>query len=253
MVPTRAGYLAVTDRQELVPGFDQEALSRACVWMIGAGGIGSKIGEGVIRKGVGTMCICDPDFVEITNLNRQLYFRRDIGRRKGPRLARNLARHATGRTLIRGWGLSFQETVAMGLDPNPQLVVCGVDNGDTRTEVSRHFRLRGIPVVFAAIDYLAENGYVFVREPGRACFGCAFPRSYRGRKAPCRTAAANDVLQVVAGFVLYAIDTLLMARKRSWNYRHTHLAGFVPSRALLVEKRADCPLCGGDRAQGEHP
>jgi hypothetical protein len=95
------------------------------------------------------------------------------------------------------------------------------------------------------VDYAAEHGYVFVQEPGRACFGCLFPKSHKARKAPCRTPAVKDILKVVAGFALYAIDSLLMKRPRNWNYRDIHLAGFAPGCECVIEKRNDCPLCGG--------
>jgi len=40
-----------------------------------------------------------------------------------------------------------------------------------------------------------------------------------------------------------SISTLLMERKRSWNYRNIHLGAFVPSNELMIEPKPDCPLC----------
>jgi molybdopterin/thiamine biosynthesis adenylyltransferase len=234
----------VTDRQERIDGFDQSALGRATGILVGAGGIGSEIGEGLMRKGMGCLKIFDSDEVDWTNLNRQFFFKRDIGKKKGVRLAKNLAPHATCGTVLEGYGWSLQDAVAMGLDLRGSFAVVGVDNGKTRVEASQLFRKLGMPAIFIAVDLQAEAGYVLVQEPGKACFGCVFPKTMYGRKAPCRTPACKDILKAVAAFAIYAIDSVIMDRKRNWNYRLVHLAGFAPSHEALIERLPDCPLCG---------
>ena len=235
---------SVSDRQELVPGFSQTKLEESTCLLIGAGGINSEVSEGLARKGMGCMKILDGDTVELTNLNRQLFFAKDIAKPKGIRLAVNLAKHATCGTTFYGYDLDFQDALSVGIDLSCDLGVCGVDNNPTRTAVARHFLTVGKPVVFIAVDLKAEQGYVFIQKPGEACFGCLFPNSLDGHKMPCRTPAVKDVLKVVAGLALYAIDSLLMDRPIGWNYRNVHLAGFAPSNELTIERKPDCPLCG---------
>ena len=235
--------IGISHRQELLAGFDQGALERATINMIGGGGIGSEVGEGLVRKGVGYLKIFDHDFVELSNLNRQLFFKRDLYKSKAKRLARNLAPHATCGTLVEGYNLSFQDAVALGMDLHGTIAVCGVDNGRTRVDVSNYYRELKLPVLFIAVDYVAESGYVFLQEPGKACFGCLFPKSLRGHKARCFTPAVKDILKIVAGLALYAIDSLLMDRKRNWNYRRVHLAGFMPDDSQCIERLSSCPLC----------
>lgn len=236
---------SVTDRQELVPGFDQSALTGAEGTLIGAGGIGSEVGEALVGKGIGYLRLYDGDTVELSNLSRQYFFRRDIGKLKGPRLARNLAARSTCGTIVEGFGLSFQDAAAAGVFRPGTFAVCGVDNNRTRVDVCRYYLEQGTPVLFIAVDLVAESGYVFVQQPGQACFVCAFPNALKPSKLPCRTPAVKDILKVVAGLAVYAVDTLLMpGRKRNWNYRNCHLAGFAPSEQALVERRPDCPVCG---------
>jgi len=237
------GAIGVTHRQELLPGFDQRALERATVILIGGGGIGSEVGEGLVRKGVGCLKIFDHDAIELSNLNRQMFFKKDLHKKKGRQLAINLAAHANCGTVLEGYSLSFQDALVLRLNMSASAVVCGVDNGKTRVEVCNYFRKLGIPVVFIAVDYAAEHGYAFVQEPGKACFGCLFPKSLYGRKAPCQTPAVKDILKVVAGLALYAIDSLIMDRNRNWNFRNVHLAGFAPSEEMTIEKNPECPLC----------
>jgi len=234
----------VTDRQERIDGFDQKALAIATAICIGAGGIMSEIAEGLTRKGIGRAKFLDHDEVDWTNLNRQHFFKRDIGKNKAIRLARNLAKHCVGATVLEGHGVSLQDAMAMGIDLRGSFGVVGVDNGKTRVEAARLFRALGMPVLTIAVNLQAEGGYVFVQEPDQACFGCLFPKTMYGRKAPCQTPASKDILKVVAGLALYAIDSLLMNRPRNWNYREVHLAGFMPDVQRQVEKLPTCPLCG---------
>jgi len=243
LTPSNKNEDAISDRQSILPDFNQQALEQAKVILIGAGGIGSELAEGLVRKGVGELVIYDHDTIELSNLNRQHFFKQDIGKNKGVCLAENIARHATCGTILHGYGYSFQDAVALKHDLNADVVVCGVDNNAARVEVSKYYRTLGIPVIFIAVDYVAENGYVFVQEPNGPCFGCAYKNCLEARKAPCRTPAVKDILKVVAGIGLYAIDSLLMSRKRNWNYRNVHLAGFAPSNELFIDINEKCPLC----------
>ena len=49
-----------------------EKLATANILVVGLGGVGSFAAEFVARSGVGRMTIVDGDYVDITNINRQL-------------------------------------------------------------------------------------------------------------------------------------------------------------------------------------
>lgn len=234
---------SVSNRQSLLPDFNQQAIERTKAILYGGGGIGTEFGEGLVRKGIGELYIYDPDEVEMSNLNRQHFFKKDIGKNKALRLVKNISAHATCGTVLTGYGYSFQDAVVLKHDLTADIVVCGVDNNSARVAVSEYYRPLNIPVIFVAVDHMAEAGYVFIQEPGGACFGCVFPRCLEKRKTPCRTPAVKDILKVVAGIGLYAIDTIIMDRKRNWNYRGIHLAGFAPDLKLMITKNEKCPLC----------
>lgn len=234
----------VDDRQQGVPGFNPAALSSAKVILIGAGGLGGEIGEAQVRKGVGTLVIFDHDMVELTNLNRQRFYEEDLYKPKAHRLAFNLAKEGfMGSTLI-GYSLSFQDALALGVDLSGSVIVCGVDNNPCRVAVSRYYRELHIPVIYTAVSEDASHGYVFVQEPGKACFGCQFPKALNDETYPCAAPAVKDILKVVAGIVSYAVDTILMERLRLWNFKSCYLDGSIPGNDWLVPKRPDCQLCG---------
>ena len=58
----------------------QEKFAAANALVIGAGGLGAPVAQFLVAAGVGTLTLCDPDTVDLTNLQRQiLYATRDVG------------------------------------------------------------------------------------------------------------------------------------------------------------------------------
>ena len=241
---------AVDDRQKRVPWFSQCAMDKLTVSVIGAGGLGSAFVRGAVAKGVRWLNIYDGDIVTPSNLNRQFFTARDIGKNKAHRLARNASRAGFMGTQITAVPFFFQAALDRGIDVGCDLVFCGVDNDETRKEVGRIFFSK--PVVFAAVSSDAGHGYVAVQEPGKACFGCFWPPALPPHAAVIRTdgtcpvePAVVDVLWVVAGLALYAVDSLVMDRPRTWNFRQVTLSGLVPEINAVIAPRPGCPLCGG--------
>jgi molybdopterin-synthase adenylyltransferase len=240
----------VTTAQEKV--VNQQALREADITLIGGGGLGSEVGEALCRKAVSSLRVLDPDVVMPSNLNRQLYFKADLYKNKAVRIARNLAKMGFGETVISGVPLAFEDAVARNLDLSASVVVVAIDNNPGRVVASRFYQRLGVPAVFAAVSETADHGYVFVQEPGKACWGCMFPDEVNDETYPCPgTPAVKDILKVVAGIVVYAVDTLLpgMTRLRCWNYKSVHLCGSAPDRDWTVERRDDCKLCGTQQAE----
>jgi len=235
---------AVDSRQVRVDGFSQRDYSKATVTLIGGGGIVSEIAEGCVRKGIGTAKILDGDDVHITNLNRQKFSHSDIGRNKAIQLARNLRDDGYLGSVIEGYPYYFEEALEKGVSPSSDLIVCGVDNDASRVFASRYAVKLEIPAVFVAVSRDANQGYVFVQEPGHACFGCAFPQAVSDDEKPCPgTPAIKDILKVVGGIALYAIDTILTARRRCWNFRMVYLSGFVPDNCTEIARKDSCAIC----------
>ncbi|TKB12348.1 sulfur carrier protein ThiS adenylyltransferase ThiF [Desulforhopalus sp. IMCC35007] len=62
------------------------------VAIAGVGGIGSNVAVHLVRSGIKRLTIADYDRVEISNLNRQFYFRDQVGKLKVEMLRENLLR-----------------------------------------------------------------------------------------------------------------------------------------------------------------
>jgi molybdopterin-synthase adenylyltransferase len=234
------------DRQKLIGGFDQEVFSKSGVLCIGAGGLISHIAPTLARKGIGRLTVLDDDFVEASNLNRQRFYEKDIGRNKALALAQNLAGECIAETDIRGWALRLEEAIAWKANMACDVAICGVDNNPARVVASRYFRAQGVPVIFTGVSRDGDHGYVFVQEAAGPCIACLFPDMVNDDRYPCPgTPAIADILQAVGAMAVYATDTLLMQRRRNWNYRRISLSDGALDASALIPERPDCRMLGG--------
>ncbi len=193
----------------------------------------------------------DDDSVEERNLPHQQFVKRDIGKNKAVALGRRLSRECLFETKIICWPYRFQELLEEGVSlEHCDVIVCGVDNNPTRVAVAKYGLTHSIPVVHAAVSRDANQLYCAIQESGNACFGCMFPHALNDESYPCNLPGIVDVLQVLAGFVVYAVDTVLCDRHREWNLRSVFLDGSVPDACLSIERRADCPLCSHLKSVG---
>ena len=228
-------------RKSKVPGFDQAALSSAHVLCIGAGGIVSHIAPTLVRKGVGRISLYDHDVVEVSNLSRQHFYEKDIGKNKALALAMNLYDECTAETSVEGYNMTLEQAIEEDADLSCDVAICGVDNNPARVAATRHFRCLGIPVIFAAVSADADHGYVFVQGPEDPCLACVFPDMVNDDRFPCPgTPAVADILQAVGAMAVYAVDSLLMDRSRLWNYRTVRLSDGQMDSSVVAPSRSEC-------------
>ena len=71
---------------------ERRILESAVIGIAGAGGLGSNCAMHLVRAGVKKLVIADFDVVGESNLNRQFFFRDQLGRKKVDALAENLRR-----------------------------------------------------------------------------------------------------------------------------------------------------------------
>jgi sulfur carrier protein ThiS adenylyltransferase len=86
---------AASARTSVAPDDDAGVRARLAdshVAIIGCGGLGSNAAALLVRSGIGALTLIDFDVVEESNLNRQLFFRDQLGRPKTSALAETLLR-----------------------------------------------------------------------------------------------------------------------------------------------------------------
>ena len=232
------------DRQRRIPGFDQAVFSNSRVLCIGAGGIISQIAPTLVRKGIGRITLLDDDIVEASNLNRQRFYIKDIGKNKAIALASNLQPECIVATEIRGYPVRLEDAIEDGINLACDVAICAVDNNPARVLASRHYRAKNVPVIFAAVSRDADHGYVFIQDKDGPCIACLFPDMVDDDRFPCPgTPAIADILQAVGSLAVYAVDTLLMDRPRTWNYRRLSLSDPGLDGGSMISQREGCELC----------
>ena len=168
----------------------------------------------------------DDDIVEASNLNRQRFYIKDIGKNKALALAENLQPECIAETEIRGHSRCAWRKPLPARSIFPAMSRSAAwTTIPARVAASRYFRAQGIPVIFTAVSRDGDHGYVFVQDKDGPCIGCLFPDMVNDDRYPCPgTPAIADILQAVGSLAVYAVDTLLMKRPRAWNYRRISLS-----------------------------
>jgi len=153
----------------------QEAFSAARALVIGAGGLGAPVAQFLVAAGIGTVTLCDPDAVDLTNLQRQiLYSTADVGM---PKVAAAKARLAAINREIRVEAIE----VRVGADQlaplvaNADVVLDCCDNFTTRHAVNRACVAARKPLVSgAAIRFDGQIAVFDPRDPTSPCYHCLF-------------------------------------------------------------------------------
>jgi len=194
------------------------------VSLIGCGGLGSNQAKMFVQMGFGQVDVVEPDRVEDSNRNRQLFKAEDVGLPKAHRVLNNIEPYAVYRTVLRGYFMTFQEWARLPSRTRYDAICCGVDCIPTMVAVSQYGFAQHVPVVFTNVS-----------RDGEACQPC-IPQP-----------AISDILHVAVGFGARAAvgEILGLPISDTFNCRDITFGGF--DIAKNIAKRVDCPLCGEAR------
>ncbi len=180
------------------------------ILVVGAGALGTFVGLGLVYAGFRTITFMDPDVVEVTNLNRQVFFHDAVGSKKAEALARRFEAlfgiQARSRVdYLRG------DTDLSSFDA---ILDC-VDNFETRLVLSEKCREEGKLLVSGGTG--VDSGQVVPYRPGKdkrtpaeilglyQIVGRRRPKTYERIRASCTYQADPSVImtnQIVAGLMV---------------------------------------------------
>jgi molybdopterin-synthase adenylyltransferase len=230
----------------------QKRLAEAHVAIVGCGATGSALASVLARSGVGRLRIVDRDYVESSNLQRQMLFDESDARESVPKAiaaARQIARF-NSQIVVEPHVADLVPANVDSLLGGCDLFLDGTDNFETRYLVNDFAVKNSVPWIYAA----AVGSYALTMNvlPGEtACLGCIFPQSPRGTVETCETSGIlNTAVNLVASIAATeALKFLVGARSKM---RHTLLSWDVwtNERAELAagsrQRRAGCQTCSGD-------
>jgi molybdopterin/thiamine biosynthesis adenylyltransferase len=226
----------------------QSKLCRASIVIVGCGATGSVLASLLARAGVGTLRIIDRDYVEPSNLQRQLLFDENDARESLPKAiaaARQIARFNSG-VVVEAHAADLVPQNVESLLGASDLILDGTDNFETRYLINDYAVKNSLPWIYAG----AVGSYAVTMNilPGEtACLACIFPESPRGAIETCETAGVlNSAVNLVASLAATeALKLLVGARTKMrrallswdvWSNEQAEVAAAGP--------RAGCRVCG---------
>jgi adenylyltransferase/sulfurtransferase len=152
----------------------QLKLKNAKVLIIGAGGLGCPVLQYLTAAGVGTIGICDFDFVDESNLQRQILFgTSDIGKSKA-KIAKQKLHEQNPNIKFNVHDFKLDKNNALELFAGYDIIVDGSDNFPTRFLVNDACVITGKPLVFGAI-YKFEGQVSVFNYRGGPTYRCLVP------------------------------------------------------------------------------
>lgn len=192
-------------RQAILPqiGVEGQArLGRSHAVIVGVGALGSFQAALLARAGVGRLTVIDRDFVERTNLQRQILFTDEDARRGLPkaRVAERALAAVNPDIRVEGVVDDLNAGTAAALLADADVIGDGTDNFETRYLINDWAVREGVPWVYAGV--IGTGGLVMPVLPGEtACLRCVFVAPPAPGALPtCETAGVlGPAVAVVAG------------------------------------------------------
>lgn len=143
-------YIRLSSLPEI--GIDGVAvLSKARVLIIGCGALGSLCAMYLAASGVGSITIADFDTIDLSNLQRQLFFTEDsLGQSKARTLEQRMrAINSTVDVIVVEKMLRYDD--ALGIAKECDVIIDGSDNPETKLMTDRIGAVTGKPCIIAGV------------------------------------------------------------------------------------------------------
>jgi len=224
----------------------QKKLKAAKVLIVGTGGLGAPLALYLSAAGIGTIGIVDFDFVDESNLQRQIiHGTKDIGRPKVAS-AKDRMKSINPYISVITHNEALTSKNAMEIIAAYDIVADGTDNYQTRYLVNDACVFLGKPNVYGSIFQFEGQASIFFAKEG-PCYRCLYPSPPPPGLVPsCAeggvmgvlpgivgTIQANEVIKLIVGGGSPLVGRLLIFD--AWRMKF---------RELKLSKEPNCPVCG---------
>ncbi len=226
-----------------VGGAGQQAIAKARVLIVGAGGLGSPAALYLAAAGVGVLGLADPDVVSLSNLQRQVLFSTsEVGQSKvlaAKARLKALNPHVT----VHAHDVRVEPSNARELIDAYDLVLDGVDDFPTRFVINDACVAASRTLVSGAIGRWTGQVGVF---SGRPCYRCLVPEA----PPDAETCARVGVMGALAGVIgtLMALEAVkaLTGAGETLEGRLLIFDGLSgEARTVRLPPDPTCAACGG--------
>jgi molybdopterin/thiamine biosynthesis adenylyltransferase len=237
-------------RQVLFPGIGelgQKRLAQSQVAVVGCGATGAAAAALLARAGVGILTLVDRDFVEESNLQRQVLFDEADAREALPKAeaAKRKIAQFNSRIEVRAHVADLVPSNIHALLGEAAILLDATDNFETRYLLNDYAIEQGRPWIYsAAVGAYAATMNILPGET--ACLACLFPRPPAGMVETCDTAgilntavnfAASVEVTEALKFLVGAQDKMrrTLLGRDLWTNDQAEINAATP--------RAHCPVC----------
>lgn len=228
----------------------QERLRSARAVLIGCGALGTVIANTLVRAGVGHLRIVDRDFVDLSNLQRQVLFDEQDVRDRLPKAEAARRRLATinSDVAVEAVVEDVDATNVLRLVEDADVILDGSDNFEVRYLVNDAALRLDKPWIYGAA--VGSYGLTMTIRPGRTpCLRCIFPAPPPAEHSPtCDSAGVlAPIINLIASVQSSEAMKLLTGRTDSLSPYLLQIdvwdLTFRPLR-IAGARKADCPACG---------
>ncbi len=225
----------------------QERLGRSAAVIVGCGALGTVQAALLARAGIGRLRLIDRDFVEESNLQRQMLYTEDDAKEAMPKA------EASRRHLLEANSQVEVEAVIADLNPENaddllrgvDVILDATDNFETRFLINDYSVRDSIPWIYGAA--VSSYGIAMPVLPGEtACLQCIYPEAPQGAQPTCETAGVmGPVTNLIGSF--QAMEALKILAGKSESVRRKIFTADLwngPVRETAIPARdPECPAC----------
>jgi adenylyltransferase/sulfurtransferase len=240
-------------RQMKFPGVGEEGqrkLLASRVTLCGVGALGTVLANAMVRAGVGRVRIVDRDFIETSNLQRQVLFDETDIRENLPKAeaaARKL-RAINSAITIESIVTDIDHTNIVELIHDADLILDGTDNFEVRYLVNDAAVKLGKPWVYGGC--IGSHGQTMTILPGETpCLRCVIESAPPPGMAPtCETAGVlGPAINIIASYQATEALKILTGRREAINrdlifidvWENVH----KQFKIAKLKDKVDCPCC----------
>ncbi len=176
----------------------QKKLLNSKVVIVGCGALGTVAANNLARAGVGHITIIDRDFVELSNLQRQMLFEEeDVGEPKALAAAKRL-NAINSEIEIEPIVADLNHTNVQEILKDASVVLDATDNIQTRMLVNDVCVQNGIPWIYTGA--IGTSGMIMNLLPDGPCLRCLYPNIPQAGSLPtCDTLGVLNTVTAIMG------------------------------------------------------
>lgn len=227
----------------------QKRINQARIAIVGMGALGTVLANHMVRAGVGYIRIMDRDFVEMSNLQRQMLFEEQDADSSAPKAvaAAERLRRINSEVEIESHIIDLNPTNAESLLTDVDLILDGSDNFAVRFLVNDVSVKHRIPWIYGGA--VSSRGVsMTIRPQVTPCLRCIFDQPpARGSAETCDTAGViSPIIHLVTSYQATEALKLIVGDNEHLHNQMMHFdlwSNQFSSIDISKAHKPDCPAC----------